>query len=61
MSAPILTASGLAKSYPTPSGDLPILCGLDLQIAPGRDRQHPRRVRLRQDDTFILSRRFGAH
>ena len=35
MSAPILIASGLRKSYPTPSGDLPILCGVDLQIAPG--------------------------
>ena len=35
MSAPILTAAGLAKSYPTPAGDLPILRAVDLQIAPG--------------------------
>src|SRR5579863_9447282 len=35
MSAPILIAAGLAKSYSTPSGDLPVLRGVDLQVAPG--------------------------
>jgi len=35
MPAPILIAAGLAKSYPTPSGDLPILRGVDLQVLPG--------------------------
>lgn len=35
MSAPILIASHLTKSYPTPSGNLPVLAGVDLQVLPG--------------------------
>ncbi len=35
MPAPILTATGLAKSYPTPSGDLAVLREVDLQVTAG--------------------------
>ncbi len=35
MSAPILVSNRLSKSYPTPSGDLPVLGGVDLQVAAG--------------------------
>jgi predicted ABC-type transport system involved in lysophospholipase L1 biosynthesis ATPase subunit len=35
MSAPILNASGLTKSYTTPAGELPVLRGVDLVIHPG--------------------------
>jgi lipoprotein-releasing system ATP-binding protein len=35
MSAPILHAVGLIKSYATPEGDLPVLRGVDLAVSPG--------------------------
>ncbi len=35
MSAPILIAAGLRKRYSTPSGELPVLGGVDLSVAPG--------------------------
>ncbi len=35
MSAPILIARNLTKSYLTPSGSLPVLAGVDLQVLPG--------------------------
>jgi predicted ABC-type transport system involved in lysophospholipase L1 biosynthesis ATPase subunit len=35
MSSPILSAVGLTKSYHTPAGELPILRGVDLAVAPG--------------------------
>src|SRR5471032_666541 len=35
MSTPILRALGLMKSYPTPSGEIPVLRGVDLSVEPG--------------------------
>ncbi len=35
MSPPILSAAGLTKSYATPAGPLPVLCGVDLAVTPG--------------------------
>jgi predicted ABC-type transport system involved in lysophospholipase L1 biosynthesis ATPase subunit len=35
MPPPILHATGLTKSYATPAGPLPVLCGVDLAVAPG--------------------------
>jgi predicted ABC-type transport system involved in lysophospholipase L1 biosynthesis ATPase subunit len=35
MSASILNARDLRKCYRTPVGDLPVLCGVDLAVAPG--------------------------
>jgi ABC-type lipoprotein export system ATPase subunit len=31
----LIAARGLAKAYPTPAGPLPVLTGLDLDVAPG--------------------------
>jgi lipoprotein-releasing system ATP-binding protein len=35
MATSILSARDLRKCYRTPSGDLPVLCGVDLAVAPG--------------------------
>jgi len=35
MPAPILQARDLRKCFRTPAGDLPVLCGVDLEVAPG--------------------------
>jgi len=35
MPEPVLRCSGLAKAYRSPSGELPVLRGVDLELAPG--------------------------
>jgi putative ABC transport system ATP-binding protein len=35
MSTPLLSLHGIHRRFPSPSGNIPVLCGLDLNLDPG--------------------------